>query len=148
PRISNKTRAILISHLFGCQNKLSAIRQIADKHNIIVVEDCAQSFDGESTGSTDADVSMYSFGMIKTHTALCGAKFIIRNDKLNRIINARVSELPTLPPLWFALRILKAMGLKVFSSPPFFGMFALFVGLFKIEPDQLLYRLTRGFGNT
>ncbi|MEJ2142002.1 MAG: DegT/DnrJ/EryC1/StrS family aminotransferase, partial [Gammaproteobacteria bacterium] len=52
--ITPKTRAILPVHLFGQPADMNAIKAIAEKHNLIVVEDCAQSFgadiDGVMTG--------------------------------------------------------------------------------------------------
>lgn len=52
--ITDKTRAILPVHLFGQPADMDAIMAIADKHNLKVIEDCAQSFgasvDGKMTG--------------------------------------------------------------------------------------------------
>jgi dTDP-4-amino-4,6-dideoxygalactose transaminase len=53
--ITPRTRAILPVHLFGQPADMAAIQTIADKHNLLVVEDCAQSFgadiDGNQSGS-------------------------------------------------------------------------------------------------
>jgi dTDP-4-amino-4,6-dideoxygalactose transaminase len=53
--ITPKTRAILPVHLFGQPADMASIQSLADKHNLVVVEDCAQSFgadiDGKQTGS-------------------------------------------------------------------------------------------------
>lgn len=53
--ITDKTKAILPVHLFGQPADLSALQRIADKHNLLIVEDCAQSFgatyNGRMTGS-------------------------------------------------------------------------------------------------
>jgi len=53
--ITPKTKAILPVHLFGQPADMASIQAIADKHNLVVVEDCAQSFgasiDGKQTGS-------------------------------------------------------------------------------------------------
>ncbi|MBD3670712.1 MAG: DegT/DnrJ/EryC1/StrS family aminotransferase [Gammaproteobacteria bacterium] len=52
--ITDKTRAVLPVHLFGQPADMGAIMAIADKHNLKVIEDCAQSFgasvDGKMTG--------------------------------------------------------------------------------------------------
>jgi dTDP-4-amino-4,6-dideoxygalactose transaminase len=42
--ITDKTRAILPVHLFGQPADMTAIMAIAAKHNLQVIEDCAQSF--------------------------------------------------------------------------------------------------------
>jgi len=53
--ITPKTKAILPVHLFGQPADMASIQAIADKHNLVVIEDCAQSFgadiDGKQTGS-------------------------------------------------------------------------------------------------
>ncbi len=52
--ITDKTRAILPVHLFGQPADMNTIMTLADKHNLKVIEDCAQSFgadiDGKMTG--------------------------------------------------------------------------------------------------
>ncbi len=56
--ISPRTRAVLPVHLFGQPANLPRIREIAECHKLLVIEDCAQSFgasiDGAQTGSTTA----------------------------------------------------------------------------------------------
>ncbi|WP_294956931.1 DegT/DnrJ/EryC1/StrS family aminotransferase [uncultured Flavobacterium sp.] len=42
-KITSKTKAILAVHLYGQLAEMKAINAIAEKHNLIVVEDCAQS---------------------------------------------------------------------------------------------------------
>ncbi len=53
---------------------LDEVARFARDHGPLLVEDCAQAFRGpESMGDPAADVSMYSFGTLKTSTALGGA---------------------------------------------------------------------------
>jgi len=53
--ITPATRAIIPVHLFGQPADMAAIRSICERHNLILIEDCAQSFgaaiDGNMTGS-------------------------------------------------------------------------------------------------
>jgi len=49
-QLSEKTRAILVVHLFGCPVDMPEIMEIAAQHNLEVIEDCAQSF-GANSGS-------------------------------------------------------------------------------------------------
>ena len=62
--ITDKTKAILVVHLYGQASDMGAIMDIAKKHNLYVVEDCAQShgakYKGQMTG-TFGDVACYSF---------------------------------------------------------------------------------------
>lgn len=63
-KITDKTRAILVVHLYGQSADMINIKKIADKHNLYLVEDCAQShgaaFDGIVTG-TRGDIGCFSF---------------------------------------------------------------------------------------
>lgn len=62
--ITEKTKAILVVHLYGQAAQMDKIMSIAQKYNLKVVEDCAQShgacFDGKMTG-TFGDVGCFSF---------------------------------------------------------------------------------------
>jgi dTDP-4-amino-4,6-dideoxygalactose transaminase len=62
--ITERTRALLPVHLFGRPATMRQINQLADRHGLQVLEDCAQSFgarlDGAATGSL-ADAGAFSF---------------------------------------------------------------------------------------
>ncbi|MBS3785593.1 MAG: DegT/DnrJ/EryC1/StrS family aminotransferase [Gammaproteobacteria bacterium] len=62
--ITDRTRAIMPVHLFGQPADLPALSKLADKHNLTLVEDCAQSFgasiDQQMTGSIGA-LGAFSF---------------------------------------------------------------------------------------
>jgi len=55
--INNKTRAIVVVHIFGNPCKLDEIAEIARKYHLYLIEDCAQSF-----GSTFNDQFVGTFG--------------------------------------------------------------------------------------
>jgi len=50
PRISPKTKAIIVTHLFGNPCKMDEIMELADSHGIPVIEDAAQAFGAEYRG--------------------------------------------------------------------------------------------------
>ena len=54
-RITPRTRAIMVVHLFGGTANMSRINEIAAKHNLIVIEDAAQApgvtYQGQSVGT-------------------------------------------------------------------------------------------------
>ncbi|MBR1864893.1 MAG: aminotransferase class I/II-fold pyridoxal phosphate-dependent enzyme, partial [Lachnospiraceae bacterium] len=63
-KITNKTKAILVVHLYGMASRMDRIVELCQKYNLRLVEDCAQShgacFDGKMTG-TFGDVGCFSF---------------------------------------------------------------------------------------
>ncbi len=62
--ITNKTKAIVPVHLFGMPSDMRAIKSLADANQLLIIEDCAQSFgashDGKQTG-TIGDIGCFSF---------------------------------------------------------------------------------------
>lgn len=62
--ISEKTRAIVLAHTLGNPFDLSAVMAVAQKHNLLVVEDCCDAlgarYDGKPVG-TYGDVGTLSF---------------------------------------------------------------------------------------
>lgn len=46
-KITNKTKAIVVVHLYGHPCDMDAIMSIAKKHNLFVIEDCAEAIGSE-----------------------------------------------------------------------------------------------------
>ncbi len=91
-RVTTRTRAIVPTHLYGQPCDMNAILPIAEKHNLIVIEDCAQAagarYQGRLVG-TFGTASLFSFQMLKGINTY-GGGMAITNDAL---IGARVCEL-------------------------------------------------------
>lgn len=81
--ITEKTKAILPVHLYGQPCNMPEIMKIAEKHNLYVVEDCAQCHDstygGVKTG-TFGTISCFSFYPTKPLGALGDAGACLTND--------------------------------------------------------------------
>ncbi len=82
-KITQKTKAILVTHLYGQASRMDRIMDIAEKHDLLVVEDCAQAhgstYDGKMVG-TFGIVGCYSFYPSKNLGAFGDAGAIITND--------------------------------------------------------------------
>lgn len=48
--VNEKTRAVIPVHLFGCPADMTALRDVARRHGIAVIEDCAQAFGATHAG--------------------------------------------------------------------------------------------------
>ncbi len=81
--ITEKTKAIMPVHLFGLPANMDRIMEIAAKHNLQIIEDCAQSwgapYKGKMTGTIGA-VGAYSFFPTKNLGAYGDAGLITTND--------------------------------------------------------------------
>lgn len=82
--ITEKTRAILAVHLFGQSCDMTEIMHIANKYNLKVVEDCAQShgnhWRGQTVGSF-GDIGCFSFYPSKGCGAFGDGGCIVTNDE-------------------------------------------------------------------
>lgn len=80
--ITDKTRAIMAVHLGGNACDLRAIKAIADKRHLFLIEDCAQShgitYDGKPIGSI-GHVGCFSFNEFK-HIACGDGGIIVTSD--------------------------------------------------------------------
>lgn len=56
--ITANTKAILPVHLFGQPANMPAIMALAKKHNLLVIEDCAQSFGADINGSMTGGIGL------------------------------------------------------------------------------------------
>ncbi len=82
-KITDRTKAVLVVHLYGQASDMGAIMEIAKKYRLKVVEDCAQShgaeFCGKKTG-TFGDISCFSFYPSKNLGAFGDGGAIVTND--------------------------------------------------------------------
>lgn len=81
--ITEKTKAILVVHLYGQASKMDTITALCKKYNLRLVEDCAQShgacFNGKMTG-TFGDIGCFSFYPSKNLGAFGDAGAIVTED--------------------------------------------------------------------
>lgn len=82
-KITDRTRAIMPVHLYGLPAEMDAVMEIAKRHGLKVIEDCAQShgadYKGKRTG-TFGDIAAFSFYPGKNLGAYGDAGAIVTND--------------------------------------------------------------------
>ncbi len=82
-KITPRTKAIMAVHMLGNPARLDELKAIADEHNLLLIEDCAQAFGasykGRRVGSI-GDAGTYSFNIFKTITAGDGG-MVVTNDE-------------------------------------------------------------------
>jgi dTDP-4-amino-4,6-dideoxygalactose transaminase len=116
--ITLRSKVFVAAHLFGARLDLDPLFTLARSKGIVAVEDCAQAFNGrEYPGSRAADVSMFSFGPIKTATALGGALIRVNNARLRDRMRAIQANYPLQPDKKHLKRVLQFMGLKIITVP-------------------------------
>lgn len=83
-KITDKTKAILVVHLYGQSAQMNEICSIAEKYNLEIIEDCAQAhgatFENKHVG-TFGKIGAFSFYPTKNLGALADAGAIITSDE-------------------------------------------------------------------
>ncbi len=84
-KITSKTKAIMAVHLYGQPADMPALMDIAQRHKLYVIEDCAEAIgseiDGKKVGSI-GDVASFSFYGNKTITTGEGGMLVLNNEDL------------------------------------------------------------------
>lgn len=82
--VSDRTKAILVTHLYGQASNMGKITAIADRHGIPLLEDCAQShgacFNGRMTGTFGIS-GCFSFYPTKNLGAFGDAGAVVTDDE-------------------------------------------------------------------
>lgn len=84
--ITDQTKAIIVVHYAGVPCEMDTIMDIAEKYNLIVIEDAAQgvmsSYKGKPLG-TIGDFGCYSFHETKNYSMGEGGAIVVNNSKYN-----------------------------------------------------------------
>ena len=89
--VSSKTKAIFLAHTLGNPWNVSAVKEIAEKNNLWLIEDNCDAFgskyDGKYTG-TFGDISTISFYPAHHITTGEGGAVVTNNEQLGQLIRA------------------------------------------------------------
>lgn len=153
--INKKTVAIMIVHPFGMvsasEQQMMQIRDLANTHNIEVWEDCAECYTGLGKncymGSRLADIRFFSFGMIKTSTALGGGVAVCRKGEVARqIARLQKSLCKQQTTIGFFRRTCLALLLNIIAaSPLLLGFLVTLLSMVGFNYDTIVTRSIRGF---
>lgn len=78
-KITPRTRAILVVHMLGNPARMDELKALADEHNLLLIEDCAQAFGASYKGhwlGSIGHAGAYSFNIFKTITAGDGGMLV------------------------------------------------------------------------
>lgn len=82
-KVTSRTKAIIPVHLYGCPANIPAIMDLAQKHDLKVIEDCAQAHGAEMDGKkigTFGHAATFSFFPTKNLGAYGDAGAMVTND--------------------------------------------------------------------
>ena len=95
--ITERTRAIVPTHLYGQPCRMSEIMRVAETHNLIVVEDCAQAAGARYRGrrvGTFGDAAFFSFQMLKGINTYGGGMALTNDSSIAAKVRAQAEAEP------------------------------------------------------
>ena len=122
-RITPRTKAIVAVHMLGAPARLDELRDVAERHGLVLIEDAAQAFGatyrGRWVGSV-GDAGAYSFNEYKTITAGDGGMLVTSDDGLyercfamhdqGQVLDGRGPAVPADPALGLNFRMTEIQG--------------------------------------
>lgn len=143
---SPASRLLVIAHLFGGRNDIAPIAAWAKARGIPIIEDCAQGFISPAErGSPHADATFYSFGSIKTMTALGGALVRVRDAQVLERMRTLQDAWPVQSTRRYASKVTRAALLLLVQRPMIYAAIALACELTGRSFDRLIQSAVRGF---
>jgi len=153
--ITSKTVAVLVVHPFGAisasAEDMERIRAVASARKIHLLEDCAECFTGLGRdcyrGSPSSDLCFFSFGLIKSATALGGGIATVKDSELaDHMHRLQQSIYRQQSQLSFLRRILvSCIFLSIAKSPLLYGLIHLLCTRLGIDFDALVTNAVRSF---
>ncbi len=110
-KINNKTKAILVPHLFGKSAQILKLKKIAQKNNLFLIDDAAQSIgvrNNEKFLGTFGDMGILSFGPFKSLSGIGGGAVLTDNsdtfEKIKEFFKKREKTDDRLKPIKILLK--------------------------------------------
>ena len=123
--VGPRTRAVVVTHLFGARLDLAPTLAAARRRDLVVVEDCAQAYTGPDwRGHTGADISLFSFGPLKTATAFAGALASVRDATTRRAMRRLSRQTPAQSTGVYLRRVFRYGAVQAASNPLAYGAIA------------------------
>ena len=80
-RLDDRVRALLVTHYFGFPQDISEIRSFCDRHDLILIEDCAHVFFGEYANRLLGSYGDYAFASPMKFFALYDGGLLISSKR-------------------------------------------------------------------
>lgn len=144
---SPKTRVLVLAHIFGARMDIEPWLRYARQRGVLVIDDCAEVFEGHDaySGHPEADMSVFSFGSIKTCSALGGSMARVRDAATLKTMRELHAKYPIRGRLFFLKRVLNYAFLRWMQAPLICGIMARVLELLGSDLDTFITNNVRGF---
>jgi perosamine synthetase len=148
--MTDKTRAIVPTHLYGLPCDMDRILEIAARHNLVVLEDCAHSLGATYKGrpvGTFGTGALFSFQTLKPLNCYGGGAALVQDPALAARVRAIIDALPWPSEKRVSDRLFMGKLQRIFVKPWVFSI-SLFpvlwvASLIDANPDVFLWESIR-----
>jgi len=123
--ITEKTRVIVPTHLYGLSCDMDKVEAVAARHNLVVIEDCAHAlgatFKGRAVG-TFGSGALFSFQTLKPLNCYGGGAALLQDRALAAKVRAGVDALPWPSEKRVTDRLLMGRLQRIFIKPWVFSI--------------------------
>jgi perosamine synthetase len=143
-KITDKTKAIFLTHLNGISVEMDSIKSMAAQHGLRIIEDCARAcglqYKGQKLGSFD--IGAYSFSYGKNFFLFGGGMVTSNDDVFIERLRKFKTEFHSKSKKQTLLETIKACVLKIVNTPLVFSV-SLFPLVYqnKARPKQRFKKL-------
>src|ERR1051326_3635233 len=117
--LSERTRAIVPTHLYGQPCEMTEVMRVAERHNLVVIEDCAQAagarYRGRLVGTFGA-ASFFSFQLLKGLNTYGGGMAVTNDAALAARVREQSTSEPSQSTKELAQRFLTGWGARTVIS--------------------------------
>jgi len=122
-KITPRTKAIIVQHTFGIVAGMQKLREIADRHGILLIEDCAHVLP-DTTGPArigkHGDFLMLSFGRDKAASGVSGGAIISKDSDIADALQREEDSATELS--WCAIKRLLLYPCIYATTKPLYGI--------------------------
>ena len=129
--ITDRTRVIVPTHLYGQPCRINEIMRIADRHNLTVIEDCAQAagacYQGRRVGSF-GHAAFFSFQMLKGINTYGGGMALTNDETIAARVRAQAEAEQLQSPAELIRRFAGGITARSLVSPKGFAWWGFPIG--------------------
>ncbi len=139
--VTPKTRVLLVTHMFGHPADMRPLLDLARRHNLIVVEDCAHALGSQYHGrmvGTFGTAAIHSFSVLKLVTTFGGGMVTMDDDDLFEGVRCELARLNVERPRAAGLMRAVTGSIMDIATRPFvfsFGAWPVLRMLRAVKPD-------------
>ena len=129
--VTDRTRAIVPTHLYGQPCRMTEVMRVAEKHNLVVVEDCAQAAGARYRGrrvGTFGNAAFFSFQMLKGINTYGGGIAVTNDPSIAVEVRAQADAEPLQTPSELIKRFAAGVAARSVVSPKAFAWWGYPIG--------------------